>query len=474
MDRNRLPLLLGLLLSFALADIAHLGAAEGTKPNVLVILADDLGYADTGFQGCVDIPTPHLDRLATAGVRCTNGYVTHPFCSPTRAALMTGRYQHRFGHENNPFYDPNDHREGLPLSEKLLPEYLRSAGYATGWIGKWHLGAAPEFHPLRRGFTETFGFLGGGHTFLRKKVDSTIEYQIPIERNGQPVEITDHLTLDFGREGAAFVRRHASEPWFLYLAFNAPHNPQEPTPERLAQFESIADKKRRGYAAQVSLMDDAIGNVLSAMRATGQERRTLVFFLSDNGGPITLGSPNGSRNTPLRGGKGELYEGGVRVPFLVSWPDKLPQGSTYDLPVSSLDVFATALPAAGVPMPPKDRYDGVDLLPFLNGANPHAPHDRLFWRMGSAQWAARGDTLKQIRFRNGKEEFYDLADDIAETKNVANVREKEAKALSADLDAWDKTLVAPAFPGLAGRPEAQAKAKDKKTKAARRKALVEP
>jgi arylsulfatase A-like enzyme len=148
------------------------------RPNILLIVSDDLGYADVGFQGCKDIPTPHLDRLASEGVHCTGGYVSHPYCSPTRAGLMTGRYQQRFGHENNPFYDPDDHREGLPVSEKLLPAFLRDAGYVTGWVGKWHLGAAPEFRPLKRGFTETFGFIGGGHRYQNWQADPANEYNV--------------------------------------------------------------------------------------------------------------------------------------------------------------------------------------------------------------------------------------------------------------------------------------------------------
>ena len=276
-------------------------AAPADKPNILLIVSDDQGFADLGFQGSKDIPTPQLDRLAREGMRFSNGYVTHPFCSPSRAGILTGRYQQRFGHEQNPWYDVNDHREGLPTTEKLLPEFLHNVGYATGWIGKWHLGAAPEFRPEARGFTETFGFLGGGHHYLNWKphpIDTGPEYNVSILRNGQPVDVTNHLTLAFGDEGAAFVRRHESEPWFLYLAFNAPHAPLEPTPERLEKFNSIADPSRRKYAAQVSLLDDAAGEVLAALRETGQEKRTLVFFFSDNGGP--QGSDwNGSSNLPF-------------------------------------------------------------------------------------------------------------------------------------------------------------------------------
>ena len=218
--------------SFRCTNETRCTQLSAESPNVLVIVSDDHGYADVGFQGCQDIPTPHLDRLAREGVHCTNGYVSHPFCSPTRAGLMTGRYQHRFGHQNNPFYDPDDHKEGLPLSEKLMPEFLKPAGYVTGWVGKWHLGAAPEFHPEKRGFDETFGFIGGGHKYINWSVNRQTEYAVPLERNGRPEEVTDHLSLRFGHEAAAFVTRHKGKPWFLYLAFNAPHTPHEPTAER--------------------------------------------------------------------------------------------------------------------------------------------------------------------------------------------------------------------------------------------------
>jgi len=442
----------------AAVTLAGSVAAETPKPtgrpNILVILSDDQGYADTGFKGCKDIPTPNLDRLANEGLRFSNGYVTHPFCSPSRAAMLTGRYQQRFGHENNPFYDPNDHREGLPTSEKLLPEFLRDAGYVTGWIGKWHLGAAPEFRPENRGFTETFGFLGGGHHYLNWKPETSFngrEYNIPIERNGQPVNVSNHLTLAFGDEGAAFVRRHKNEPWFLYLAFNAPHTPEEPTPERLARFSSLTDPKRQKYAAQVSLMDDAIGNVLAELRASSQAERTLIFFFSDNGGPIMPNGANGSSNRPLRGGKGEVYEGGIRVPFVLSWPGKLPAGCVYELPVSSLDVFPTALALAGVPMPTNKIYDGVNLLPFLSGANTNAPHTELFWRVGGGkQLAVRENDSKLVRFRNEPVALFNLAADIGEMNDLSGTRTNEVMQLGGTLDGWNKTLVPPAFPGLSG------------------------
>ena len=462
------------LVSLCTLNLAMFGAAgfvsAAAKPNILVIVSDDHGYADVGFQGCKDIPTPHLDGLANAGLRCTNGYVSHPFCSPSRAGLMTGRYQQRFGHEFNPFYDPNDHREGLPTTEKLLPEFLREAGYVTGWIGKWHLGAAPEFRPLKRGFAETFGFIGGGHRYQNWKPNPAVEYQVPIERNGKAVEVKDHLTIAFGREAAGFIQRHKAEPWFLYLAFNAPHTPLEPTPERLARFASIADEKRRAYAAQVSLLDDAVGAALTALHDSGQDQRTLVFFFSDNGGPVGPGG-NGSSNAPLRAGKGSVFEGGMHVPFVVSWPGTLPAGRDYTPPVSSLDVFPTALALAGVPLLTKLPPDGVNLLPFLTGENTAAPHDRLFWRMGGgAQLAVRDHDLKLVRLRDRSNKLFNLTNDVAEANDLANARAKDAETLGAALDNWNKTLVPPAFPGLPGK----AIKPGKPGKAAKPESAVEP
>ena len=400
-------------------------AENRSGPNFLVILSDDQGFADVGFQGCKDIPTPNLDRLAHEGLHCTNGYVSHPFCSPTRAGLMTGRYQARFGHEHNPAYKPGDHREGLPTSEIILPQILQKAGYATGWIGKWHLGAAKEFRPENRGFDETFGFIGGGHHFYEWEPNAKKEYFIPIQRNGKDVEVKEHLTVAFGHDAARFINSHQAKPWFLYLAFNAPHSPEEPTPERLAKFQNIPDKTRRAYAAQVSLLDDAIGETLAALRQSGQDRNTLVFFFSDNGAPYGHGNPgsgvNGGVNSPLRDGKHSVYEGGIHVPFVVSWPERLPMGKSYDLPVSSLDVFATVLASANIPMPTDRPHDGVNLIPYLTGEKKDPPHDRLFWRQNDRlQAAVRDGDMKLVRDGKKSDQLFNLHNDLGESKDLAD------------------------------------------------------
>jgi arylsulfatase A-like enzyme len=424
------------------------GAAP-EKPNILIIVSDDQGYADAGFHGSRQAVTPHLDQLAASGVRCTSGYVTYPVCSPSRAGLLTGRYQARFGHENNPVYDPLDANEGLPLTEKLLPEFLKTAGYTTGWIGKWHLGSSPAHVPWKRGFDESFGFIGGGHRYTGWQTNGR-QYTLPLIRAGTNTgAVPPHLTTAFGDEAAAFIRRNREKAWMLYLALNAPHTPHEPTAERLEKFAHIQNPQRRRYLAQVSLLDDAIGAVTGALAESGQSKRTLVFFFSDNGGH----TPSGSDNGPLRANKGTLYEGGVRVPFLVSWPEKIPAGKTFHQPVISLDAFATALAAAGVPMPADKKYDSVNLVPHLAGEVKTPPHERLLWRLRAKEFAVREGAWKLIEPEGKPAELYDLASDPGEKTNVAAGQPDVTKRLAATLAGWRKELKPPAFPGSSVKNE---------------------
>ena len=450
-----MPLLL-LLLASALC------AAD--RPNILVIVGDDMGYADVGFHGCKDIPTPHLDALAAAGVRCTNGYVTGPYCSPTRAGLLTGRQQNRFGHEYNP-----GGGNGLPLTETLLPQHLAPAGYATGMVGKWHLGAKPEQTPPSRGFTEFFGFLGGAHSYFNVG---------GIVRGAEPVKEMDYTTDAFGREASAFVRKHADQPWFLYLAFNAVHTPMDATDERLAKFASIPDKKRRTYAAMMSAMDDNIGRVRQALKDSGQEGRTLIFFISDNGGPTMNGTTtNASSNAPLRGSKRTTLEGGIRVPFLVAWPGRIKPG-VYDAPVVQLDLHTTALAAAGVPPKPEWKLEGVDLLPYFAGTTKAAPHDALFWRFGE-QMAVRQGDWKLVRYdgnadtNTGKRQpvssarLYDLSKDIHEDKDLAAEQPEKVKQLQALWDEWNRGNMKPLWGADYGDNDGPEPGAAKKKKAAK-------
>ncbi len=444
----------------AIAAISASFAAE--KPNVLIIVADDLGYADVGFQGAKDIPTPNLDKLAAQSVRCTNGYVSHPFCSPTRAGLMTGRYQQHFGHENNPAWLPEDTTSGLPLNQVTLPQLMKKAGYVTGAVGKWHLGAHPQFHPNQRGFDDYFGFRGGGHIYL-EGTKGGAEYNIPIEFNGQERPFDDYLTNMLGREAANFVDRHQGKNWLLYLAFNAPHTPLSAPPELLAKFASIPDEGRRTYAAMVNALDTAVGETLARLDATKQRENTLIFFISDNGGPDLSGKsgkPCFTSNSPLRGHKGMVYDGGIRVPFLVSWPAKLKPG-TYDQPVIALDFFPTAVAVAGgVGAPPlvgqekpakagTPALDGTNLIPYLTGDKTGAPHEALFWRSGGpgGNYAARMGDWKFVRLGKAAPELYNLASDIGESKNLAREKPEVLAKLQAAVETWDKDNIAPVFGG---------------------------
>ena len=428
----------GFLASLAAGLAAsRLRAAEGEgaprKPNVVVIVADDLGYADVGVQSCKDIPTPNVDSIAASGVRFTNGYVSCPVCSPTRAGLTTGRYQQRFGHEFNTSPTPGGD-VGLPLSETTFADRMKAAGYATGIVGKWHLGTAAKFHPLQRGFGEFFGFLGGAHTYMNMGGDR----RGAILRGTEAAPEQDYLTDAFAREAVAFVERHAKEPFFLYLTFNAVHTPMQAPEKYLARFPNLTGK-RRTYAAMVSAMDDAIGTVLKKLRDAGIERDTLIFFISDNGGPPQA---NASSNAPLRAGKGTVYEGGIRVPFLIQWKGRLPEGKTFDEPVISLDILPTALAAAGAPVPAEAKLDGVDLLPFVKGEKAGVPHEILFWRFG-AQSAARKGNWKLVRSRSGAAELYDLAADLGESRDLAAEKPEVLKDLSDAWAKWDAELKDP-------------------------------
>jgi len=431
-------------------------AAAPRRPNILLILADDMGSADAGFQGCKDIPTPHLDSLAAGGVRFTNGYVSHAFCSPTRAGIMTGRYQQRFGHENNPIYNPRDEIAGLPTDEVTLAQVLAQVGYATGLVGKWHLGAASSLHPMRRGFGEMYGFLGGGHDYFKTELEGEArEYLIPIQRDGRPEPLTDYLTDALSREAVAFIRRHRTDPFFLYLAYNAPHTPQQVTDRYLSRFAGIQDERRRRYAAMLSALDDGVGQVLETLRELKLESDTLIFFLSDNGGPIAV---NGSSNAPFHGAKGTPFEGGIRVPFVVRWPRRLPKGKVLHDPVISLDIFPTAVAAAGAEFVAARRLDGVNLLPLASGKTAALPHPRLFWRQGGgAAFAIREGRYKLVKPADGEVQVYDLETDVGETKDLAATRPELRERLLRAWQEWDRELIPPRFESPRPASKAQPK-----------------
>lgn len=439
-----------------------------TKPNILIIVADDLGYGDLGVHGGKEIPTPHLDSLAAGGVRLTNGYVSCPVCSPTRAGLATGRYQQRFGHEFNPGKATNESGQpiGLPLSETTLAFALHDVGYHTAIIGKWHLGAADGYRPLQRGFDEFYGFLGGAHPYIpggksavpadraqrraarrgqQANADTATDANAggagqSIYRGDQPVDAPPHLTKAFGDEAAAFIKREKGKPFLLYLTFNAVHNPLQPAAEHEARFASVTDPKRRAYAGLLSGLDEAVGTVLEALRTSGHDEDTLVFFISDNGGPQ---KGNGSNNAPLSGDKGTVHEGGIRVPYFVRWKGKLPAGATYDDPAISLDIPATAAAVAGAKLGGKDReVDGVNLLPHLLGEVKTPPHEALYWRFGP-QHAVRRGNYKLAQIGDEAPRLFDLANDVGEKKDLASSNPQIVEELDKLYAAWDGELAEP-------------------------------
>lgn len=415
--------------------------ARKDRPNIIVIIGDDMGYADVGCHGCKDIATPNIDAIARNGVRFTNGYVSCPVCSPTRAGLTTGRYQQRFGHEFNPGPPPGSLQEhvGLPRSEVTIANVLKSAGYVTGLVGKWHLGMAPHFHPFKRGYDEFFGFLHGGHSYVEPGLGTFN----PILRGTRSVDEKQYLTDAFSREALDFIERHFREPFFLYLSYNAVHTPLQGPQRHKNSFPQISDAKRRTYAGMMTAMDEGIGHILATLKSLDIEENTLLFFISDNGGPTQA---NGSSNSPLRGTKGMMYEGGIRVPFLVQWPGRLPAGQVYDQPVIALDILPTAAGAAGAKLPKDRPIDGVDLLPYLTGKKNGAPHEILFWRAGENHAVRKGNW--KLVTMGGETGLYDLAADVGESTDRRQDKPGIFDELKQQFTRWNAQMAEP----LWGRP----------------------
>jgi arylsulfatase A-like enzyme len=459
----------GVLIGLLLAAVAfaqrpaHIAqAAEPRKPNVIVFLSDDVGYGEYGFQGNSEIPTPNIDSIAKSGVRFTQGYVSGPYCSPTRAGLMTGRYQTRFGHEFNAGGGTGiSDGFGLPLTETTIANRMKQLGYATVAIGKWHLGGRPEYLPMKRGFDEFFGTVANTPFFNPPNFIDSRKSQVVT-----PVRDDKFYTTDaYGERAVDWIDRHRDVPFLMYVPFNAQHAPLQATEKYLSRFTSIADERRRTFAAMMSAMDDAVGRVLAKIREIDQEENTLIFFLSDNGGPTAQTT---SSNGPLRGFKATTWEGGVRVPFCAQWKGRIPAGSTYEHPIIQLDILPTAIAAAGGKVDPSWKLDGVDLLPYVTGQTKGKPHETLYWRFGQ-QWAVRHGDWKLVA---GNEpgspatatrpaELINLAADIGEKKSLASEFPDKVKELKTVWDSWNAEQMEPRW-----RPNpAKAKAKNRAKKA---------
>ena len=437
--------------ALALGMGARWARASESKPNIILIISDDAGYSDFGFNGGRQIPTPHLDRLAREGVVCTQGYVTASVCCPSRMGLMTGRYQQRFGAECNcpaiatPGFTKGD--LGLEPGERTMGDDLRHAGYKTMMIGKWHLGEPEQYHPLQRGFDEFYGFLGGSRSYWPIKSPGVGAAMMHNHQRLNEEEQITYTTDNLTDAALDFIERHKDRPFFVYLSYNAVHTPMHAKEEDIEQCADISPQRRRIYAAMTRSMDQNVGRVTKALRDGGLEDNTLVVFINDNGGATN----NASINRPLRGHKGTYWEGGIRVPFTVKWPGRLPAGRKYHSPVSTLDLLPTFLAAARADHRGK-ALDGVNLLPFLEGRKKELPHEYLFWRLWRAA-AVRAGRWKLIRVAADplQEErelllplmLFDLEKDPGETQNLAEKNPEKAKELLHALERWEKGLAQP-------------------------------
>ncbi|MFD2159594.1 sulfatase [Rubritalea tangerina] len=434
------------LILTALCLCSSLQAAE--RPNILFILADDMGFGDLGCYGSSQIKTPALDALAANGVKFTDGYVSAPVCAPSRAGLLTGRYQQRFGFEHN-LHSPHylkPEKAGIPLDETTVAQRLKNLGYRTGLIGKWHVGSyLPEHHPNARGFDFFFGMLGGGHTYW-----PTLKKNSLLRNREKISEIrTPYLTDWFSREAEDFITQDSQNPWFLFLSYNTPHTPMQAKEEDLKAYSHISPKRRQIYCAMQKCMDDNIAQIISKLKATKQLENTLIVFCSDNGGSVTASS---AINAPLNGMKGCFLEGGIRVPMIMHWPAGLKPGQTYSHPVITLDFTPTFVHLAGGKVEEeivgsgkrayKKTRDGVNLIPFLQGQKQGSPHQALFWRMAIRGSAVRSGQWKLIQTPHHPTMLFDLSNDLAEQHNLApSMPEKVAELTNLYAD-WAESLKA--------------------------------
>ena len=429
-------------------------SSEDLPPNVIIIISDDQGYADVGFHGSKEIFTPNIDRIAKNGVVFSQGYVSYAVCSPSRAGLITGRYQNRFGYTRNILLAPKDSLMGLPISEQTLPEVLNNVDYKTKAIGKWHLGAHESLVPEKRGFDEFFGFLIGGHRYFPE--DLTLNdlteasrqmdgYITRIYDNGRRINTKKYLTEELSDNAVKFIEDNAKDPFFLYLSYNAPHTPLQATEKDLERNGHIDVEKRRTYAAMVSSMDDGVGLILDKLEEKNISENTIVVFFSDNGGVEWY---NFSDNGPLRGIKGDFFEGGIRVPFTMQWPKKIKPGINYNKPIIALDVFATVVSAASAEKFIKNNIDGVNLIPYINGDVNGSPHDYLFWKNPDKDIdVIRDNRYKYIRVKDD-EYIFDLDNDLSEENNIINSSRHIYQELKLKFKEWEKDMIDPVFMDL--------------------------
>ena len=402
------------------------------KPNIIVLLADDAGYADFGFMGSMDLKTPNIDKLAANGVIFTDAHVSATVCGPSRAGIMTGRYQQRFGFECNPSSDSF----GVDLREFMIASAMKQAGYVTAAFGKWHLGDKPGYRPNERGFDYYWGFLSGSRSYFYDEQNSDKAGDSrAITENRTQVSFEGYLTDRLGEKAVDFIGQNKEKPFFIYWAPNAVHSPMEAKTEDLDLFEG---HPRQKLAAMTWALDRAVGNIVDKLKKEGVLENTLIFFLSDNGGATN----NQSTNFPLKGFKGNKFEGGHRVPFFVSWTAGIKGGRTFNGLSSSLDIFASVVDVAKSNLNRDIILDGVSLLPYLKGEKQGNPHQKLFWRKDKMA-ALRAGKFKLIKVDKLPSVLYNLAEDLGETDNLSARNPKKLQALTKELEKWEKGTVAP-------------------------------
>ncbi len=407
---------------------------DSSPPNIIIILTDDMGYADVScYEHSEEVHTPNIDKIAQAGVLFTDGYVSGLQCAPTRAGLLSGKYQQRFG-----FYHNRDVFDKVFLPQVTLPQVLKKSGYRTGMIGKWHLGrGSEEEYPNQRGFDEFYGFLTGMRGYLQPAPNS------PLMKNGKKVDETYGYLTDFlNREAVSFINRNSGDsPFFLYVAYNAPHYPLEAKEEYIKKYNTGNPDRDRQLAMMASV-DEGVGRIIDTLKKKGVYDNTMIYFLSDNGGEPKRGANNGQ----LREGKNSIYEGGPRVPFTVSWPAKIKPGQVIQQPVISLDIFATSVAVAGGEMPGDVVFDSKNMLPVLLGESTAPLHDALFWQQRASDWAVRRGSWKLVHMKPKKKtdkdiyELYNLTEDIGEKVDLADKNPEKVEELKTLFNSWKKQM----------------------------------
>jgi len=423
----------------------HAGVYAQEKPNIIFLFADDAGYADFGFQGSREIKTPHLDKLAKKGVLFSQGYVCASTCGPSRAGLITGKYQQRFGFEENNvpgFMSEVSAKDGdgmgVPVEELTIADYLKKQGYKTAVYGKWHLGGADEFHPTKRGFDEFYGFRGGARSYFAYEKPAKEKLNKLEKGFGNFAEHEGYLTDALATEALDFMERNKEEPFFIWMSFNAVHSPMHAKKEDLEKFPDL-DGTRKELAAMTLAMDRACGRIIDKLKELGLEKNTLIVFTNDNGGPSDI---NASINYPLSGTKSNQLEGGIRVPFIMSWPGKIKENTTYDYPVSTLDLLPTFFEAAGGKSNEIKDIDGVDLLPYIQGEKTDRPHQILYWKKETRASVRNGD-WKLIRYPDRPAELFNIEEDEAEQKDLAAFNPDKVRDLYKQIFEFELTLERP-------------------------------